>query len=262
MNELEQKKPELSLAIKNYLASDELKYTVPNPIGIVVATLEDKKLAEQNVKLAISELKKIQSITTSAKQALDELKKPILDYEKVIQGQADAVKKTLEEAIQDYLAKEQARQREINRQINLYQKMKLDINVAARNFDATQENVFAKMAAMVEQFEIESANIPLEETEIALENLAHMQEVIQEEIVRAEPVYEEKNFVVTREIEDKETYSIGNEKDLIKWALENKELGLLDIGVKKSVFNAWVLLERDGKPNKDLPFVKKSIKLK
>ena len=167
-------------------------------------------------------------------------------------------KKFFEDAVQVYLNKKAEEQRLINARINEIHRQKNNAIQSIINAYNTLNAVQIKAGALVQKWEIESAEIPVEETQAAMEILEDVEMQIESEPVQVEIVTQERNFVQERLIEDKEEYSIGNEQAFIQWALDNKEYSLLDIKPKKSVFNSWVKLNG----NKNHSFVKITVSKK
>ena len=242
--------PSITKGIEKYLAQDLLKFKFTCPEIYEITSEEMKKDAEKNIKIATSEKTRILAELKEVKQFLDNQKKPVLDFEKQIESMAASGKKFFEDAVQVYLNKKAEEQRLINARINEIHRQKNNAIQSIINAYNTLNAVQIKAGALVQKWEIESAEIPVEETQAAME--------IESEPVQVEIVTQERNFVQERLIEDKEEYSIGNEQAFIQWALDNKEYSLLDIKPKKSVFNSWVKLNG----NKNHSFVKITVSKK
>jgi len=244
----------LTDSIQKYLAQDLLKFNffLPASYSYEIDSEEMVRDAEKNIKIATSEKTRILAETKEVKQFLDAQKAPVLEFEKAIEKQALDAKTFFDSAIQKYKIKKAEEQRKINDAINAIHSLKNKAIAAIVNFNNLANMQNSKLEAIVQKWEIESKEIPLEETETVVEILDTIEATIESEPVKVEIVEQEKNYVVERLIEDKEEYSIGNEAGFIKWCLENKKYELLDIKPKKSVFNAWVKM--DG--NKNHPFVK------
>ena len=250
--------PSITKGIEKYLAQDLLKFKFTCPEKYEITSEEMKKDAEKNIKIATSEKTRILAELKEVKQFLDNQKKPVLDFEKQIESMAASGKKFFEDAVQVYLNKKAEEQRLINARINEIHRQKNNAIQSIINAYNTLNAVQIKAGALVQKWEIESAEIPVEETQAAMEILEDVEMQIESEPVQVEIVTQERNFVQERLIEDKEEYSIGNEQAFIQWALDNKEYSLLDIKPKKSVFNSWVKLNG----NKNHSFVKITVSKK
>lgn len=256
--ELATMQPSITKGIEKYLAQDLLKFKFTCPEKYEITSEEMKKDAEKNIKIATSEKTRILAELKEVKQFLDNQKKPVLDFEKQIESMAASGKKFFEDAVQVYLNKKAEEQRLINARINEIHRQKNNAIQSIINAYNTLNAVQIKAGALVQKWEIESAEIPVEETQAAMEILEDVEMQIESEPVQVEIVTQERNFVQERLIEDKEEYSIGNEQAFIQWALDNKEYSLLDIKPKKSVFNSWVKLNG----NKNHSFVKITVSKK
>ena len=256
--ELMTMQPSITKGIEKYLAQDLLKFKFTCPEKYEITSEEMKKDAEKNIKIATSEKTRILAELKEVKQFLDNQKKPVLDFEKQIESMAASGKKFFEDAVQVYLNKKAEEQRLINARINEIHRQKNNAIQSIINAYNTLNAVQIKAGALVQKWEIESAEIPVEETQAAMEILEDVEMQIESEPVQVEIVTQERNFVQERLIEDKEEYSIGNEQAFIQWALDNKEYSLLDIKPKKSVFNSWVKLNG----NKNHSFVKITVSKK
>lgn len=250
--------PSITKGIEKYLAQDLLKFKFTCPEKYEITSEEMKKDAEKNIKIATSEKTRILAELKEVKQFLDNQKKPVLDFEKQIESMAASGKKFFEDAVQVYLNKKAEEQRLINARINEIHRQKNNAIQSIINAYNTLNAVQIKAGALVQKWEIESAEIPVEETQAAMEILEDVEMQIESEPVQVEIVTQERNFVQERLIEDKEEYSIGNEQAFIQWALDNKEYSLLDIKPKKLVFNSWVKLNG----NKNHSFVKITVSKK
>ena len=256
--ELATMQPSITKGIEKYLAQDLLKFKFTCPEKYEITSEEMKKDADKNIKIATSEKTRILGELKEVKQFLDNQKKPVLDYEKQVEAMAASGKKFFEDAVQVYLNKKAEEQRLINARINEIHRQKNNAIQSIINAYNTLNAVQIKAGALVQKWEIESAEIPVEETQAAMEILEDVEMQIESEPVQVEIVTQERNFVQERLIEDKEEYSIGNEQAFIQWALDNKEYSLLDIKPKKSVFNSWVKLNG----NKNHSFVKITVSKK
>lgn len=250
--ELQTLQPSITEGIKKYLAQDLLKFKFYAPEKYEITNEEMVKDAEKNIKIATSEKNRILAETKEVKQFLDEQKKPVLEFEKQIESLAANGKKFFEDAIQVYKTKKAEEQRLINARINEIHRQKNLAIQAITNAYNTLNAIQMKANAMVQKWEIESAEIPVEETESAMEILQDVEMQIQAEPVAVEIVTQEKNFVQERLIEDKEEYSIGNEQEFIKWCFENNKPELLICKPSLSAFKQWVKWDN----NKNMPFVK------
>lgn len=256
--ELVKLQPKVSEGIVNYLKQDLLQFNFYMPEKFEVQDEEGVKVAEKNIKIATSEKTRILAETKEVKQFLDEQKKPILEYEKKIESLVTQAKSFFDAKIQAYKTKKAEEQRAINARINeIHRQKNLAIQSIVNTYNL-QNTIVSKMQALVQKWEIDSAKIPDEQIEDAIEILETVQAKIEAEVVPIEIVTQEKNYVVERLIEDKEEYSIGNEQEFIEWCLANKEYSLLDIKPKKSVFNSWVKLNG----NKNHSFVKITVSKK
>lgn len=250
--ELMTMQPSITKGIEKYLAQDLLKFKFTCPEKYEITSEEMKKDAEKNIKIATSEKTRILAELKEVKQFLDNQKKPVLDYEKQVESMAASGKKFFEDAIQVYLNKKAEEQRKLNDAIYKIQDFKNKSIQAVINLESSVNLQISKLNALLQKWEIESANIPIEQTEEAIEILDTIDATIEAGVMPVEIVTQEKNFVQERLVEDKEEYSIGNEQAFIQWALDNKEYSLLEIKPKKSVFNSWVKLNG----NKNHSFVR------
>ena len=248
MNELKLKESVVMENVKNFVVSDELQFKFYCPETYVVTDKETLQDAEKNQKIAKAELKRILELTSDKKKFLDDVKKVILDYEKEVEKKSKDAVAFFENSIQDYKQKEFEKQQTINRLCNEIQKMKSTIINQIESLHAIQAANVVKMQGLVQKWEIEKSEIPLEEKEEILETV-EMQ--IEATPIIPEIVHEEKNFVNTNAIQKKESYSIRDEQAFIEYAKENKLWHLLDIKPSKSGFNLWV--KEPG--NKNKPFV-------
>ena len=250
--------PSITKGIEKYLAQDLLKFKFTCPEKYEITSEEMKKDAEKHIKIATSEKTRILAELKEVKQFLDNQKKPVLDYEKQVESMATSGKKFFEDALQVYLNKKAEEQRKLNDAIFKIQDFKNKSIQAVTNLESSVNLQISKLNALLQKWEIESANIPIEQTEEAIEILDTIDATIEAEVMPVEIVTQEKNFVQERLVEDKEEYSIGNEQAFIQWALDNKEYSLLEIKPKKSVFNSWVKLNG----NKNHSFVRITVSKK
>ena len=113
--------------------------------------------------------------------------------------------------------------------------------------------------------------IAIRHTKVPKAQKAEVKEILEEiqmkkeatvEIV--EPEFVQANVVQTRAIEEKYIYSIANEKEYIKWIIENGQWeGNLTIKPNMNMFKAWVKMSHPKKvgnetvmvENRSLPFI-------
>ena len=250
--ELQTLQPSITEGIQKYLAQDLLKFKFYSPEKYEIINEEMVKDAEKNIKIATSEKNRILAETKEVKQFLDEQKKPVLEFEKQIESLAANGKKFFEDAIQVYKTKKAEEQRKINAMINEIHSLKNQFISIVVNENNRVNAQIEKMKAIVQKWEIESSEIPVEQTEEVLEILDTIEATIEAEVTPVEIVTQEKNFVQERLIEDKEEYSIGNEQEFIKWCFENNKPELLICKPSLSAFKQWVKWDN----NKNMSFVK------
>ena len=189
--------PSITKGIEKYLAQDLLKFKFTCPEKYEITSEEMKKDAEKNIKIATSEKTRILAELKEVKQFLDNQKKPVLDFEKQIESMAASGKKFFEDAVQVYLNKKAEEQRLINARINEIHRQKNNAIQSIINAYNTLNAVQIKAGALVQKWEIESAEIPVEETQAAMEILEDVEMQIESEPVQVEIVTQERNFVQT-----------------------------------------------------------------
>lgn len=256
--ELMTMQPSITKGIEKYLAQDLLKFKFTCPEKYEITSEEMKKDAEKNIKIATSEKTRILAELKEVKQFLDNQKKPVLDYEKQVESMAASGKKFFEDAIQVYLNKKAEEQRKLNDAIYKIQDFKNKSIQAVINLESSVNLQISKLNALLQKWEIESANIPIEQTEESIEILDTIDATIEAEVIPVEIVTQERNFVQERLIEDKEEYSIGNEQEFIKWCFENNKPELLICKPSLSAFKQWVKWDN----NKNHSFVKITVSKK
>lgn len=258
MSELKIKENVVLENVKAFVASEELQFKFYCPESYVVTDKQSLTDAEKNQKIAKAELKRIQELLANKKRFLDNAKKPLLDYEKVVIAQAEEAIKFFEVSIQDYKQKEFERQQMINRLCNEINQYKSSVIQALTNAYMQSTNgiqlLSDKCNAIIQARELkDAAERGIEFDQEIIESIEQIQEA---EIVPVEIVAVEKNFVQASAIQKVEKYSVRDKNGLIEFVKSeylngNDLFHLLSIDVSLSAFNAWVKVSG----NKNKPFV-------
>lgn len=272
INQLEVKKEKIAGVIKDFLAMSELTYRVPMPDkDMTISNPEEMKLSELNVKFATSELNRVLEYTTKAKQTIDGFKAPILALEKDITAKADNVKAFLKSKQQAYLAKVKAEQEAINGVVNLIRKAFHEIEIAQKTRDALLNKCMTDYDLGLQEIKIRYTKVPKAQKAEVKEILEEIQMKKEATVEIVKPEFVQANVVQTRAIEEKYIYSIANEKEYIKWIIENGQWeGNLTIKPNMNMFKAWVKMSHPKKvgnetvmiENRSLPFISKTLDYK
>lgn len=272
VNQLEVKKDKIAGVVKDFLAMPELVYRVPMPDNdMTISNPEEMKLSELNVKFATTELNRVLEFTEKAKKIVDGFKAPILALEKDVTAKAEAVKTALKKKQQAYLAKVKAEQDAINGVVNLIRETLHKLDVAQKTRDALLNKCMTDLDLGIQEIAIKHTKVPKAQKAEVAELLEEIQMKKEATVEIVEPEFVQANVVQTRAIEEKYIYSIANEKEYIKWIIENGQWeGNLTIKPNMNMFKAWVKMSHPKKvgnetvmvENRSLPFIGKTLDLK
>jgi seryl-tRNA synthetase len=223
--------------IKKNFDYTEHKFLAKIDTEFQAITREENEISLSNISFAKSELKSFLEKTKPLKQAIDDLKKPILEAEKNATERQEKIIKFWENKNQEFKRLQLERQLLRNQWKNFVAELEMKLNYSENRLKIQAQENIDYFNNIVNSFE----------------NNESIEEIKPVEIVEEIPEYEDKNFNQAKKIEIEYEYFIEDEKLFIEYCLENKLLFMLDIKSKLREFNSWIKTQE----RKDFYFIGK-----
>ena len=245
----------MELALNNKLTS----IIVPDVNIGKLSTMDELKQAEKNQSVLISTRTEFVKNFKPVKQAIDEVKRQALDFEKSELSKIEDLEKKNGQYISEFKSDIYRLQTELKNLVSQYKGIfdkckydlgqhgivmsKIDIDLDRIAIQNSKETAFEK-SAKLEELEVVEKSVP-----VVVEN-------IQSHQIKPEP----KVVLKKDEIKADEVFSIGNESAFIEWALQN-DRSLIKIEIRLSEVKKF-LSKKENQDKQKFPFLKSELKIK